>query len=694
TGTKWSLQSSDKASINPFGDTINFAKAENVAPLLLDAERFIYIPLAADKDLLEIENSGSETFHLNGKSKIIDTGWYFPIIDINNSLGLSCLGMLNFSGYIGFRGTERIALDWPGLENGKLTIDNFLILTRPGRSLLKYSYTALSRTTQNLRTWKSAANNQVRSIITLNPGGTGDGYCLQDNQQMEALFQPATISAKTDRPINANQQSFDIAGNVGAVVFIKIEDKTNIALLGTYPKPIANAEKKRRIPQSLCLRNALLVTDNPFSIFVGGILTKEQIIAEGSFYLGFPVFRMINTLPDPYITNQQYLQDQELFNFNNLWRSGEDTLPDKFDLSITACVRWNDENTTLGFSLNNSHINNRRDDRELLDRFRDSGNLCRSLENESALRNEDIQRINSFDPENVTGAFGYLQWLPGNLSLVDISESVNRWGVSFSDTVSEDKLILAENLGFPSGFPVRIKNMDLVSSGRMTRLFTLPHIQWEPVLKIKSPAGDEPGIPSIINFTGNGNPTRISTSNKDEVELIPRNLYNFIIDGFNSEGKPFAMAANFSLPFGICANAYFNPKILDKLPSAKALFNEPEFSDKKTGKLKGGMQLHVEAIAPPNAEAGKTDNHLAYFIGSAIQLPANGIQVNILGDIIGKQFNKEFSSGANAKVPLERIDFSGYGASIFSNWLNESANFGAVSQVKFDVLIGRTAHEV
>ncbi|MEO7044670.1 MAG: hypothetical protein ABI091_05135, partial [Ferruginibacter sp.] len=42
----------------------------------------------------------------------------------------------------------------------------------------------------------------------------------------------------------------------------------------------------------------------------------------------------------------------------------------------------------------------------------------------------------------------------------------------------------------------------------------------------------------------------------------------------------------------------------------------------------------------------------------------------------------------------ERIDFSGYGASIFSNWLNESANFGAVSQVKFDVLIGRTAHEV
>ena len=54
----------------------------------------------------------------------------------------------------------------------------------------------------------------------------------------------------------------------------------------------------------------------------------------------------------------------------------------------------------------------------------------------------------------------------------------------------------------------------------------------------------------------------------------------------------------------------------------------------------------------------------------------------------------KFDRSTSAKVPLRRIDFSGFGASIFSNWLNKYANAGSVSQVKFNILIGRVAHEV
>src|SRR5207244_9769598 len=39
-------------------------------------------------------------------------------------------------------------------------------------------------------------------------------------------------------------------------------------------------------------------------------------------------------------------------------------------------------------------------------------------------------------------------------------------------------------------------------------------------------------------------------------------------------------------------------------------------------------------------------------------------------------------------------EFSGYGASICSNWFDRSAAVADVSQAKFDVLVGRTAHEV
>ncbi len=92
-----------------------------------------------------------------------------------------------------------------------------------------------------------------------------------------------------------------------------------------------------------------------------------------------------------------------------------------------------------------------------------------------------------FDAENVLGADGFLRLLPGDRCLVDVSESANRWGVSFSDFIAPERFGLVENLGYKASFPFSIKNMDVVSSGRMSRLFTLPHIQWEPVMQINNP---------------------------------------------------------------------------------------------------------------------------------------------------------------------------------------------------------------
>ena len=46
------------------------------------------------------------------------------------------------------------------------------------------------------------------------------------------------------------------------------------------------------------------------------------------------------------------------------------------------------------------------------------------------------------------------------------------------------------------------------------------------------------------------------------------------------------------------------------------------------------------------------------------------------------------------QVPVTRIDLSGYGESLFSNWLNPTDESVAVSQARFDVLIGRTSYEI
>ena len=72
-----------------------------------------------------------------------------------------------------------------------------------------------------------------------------------------------------------------------------------------------------------------------------------------------------------------------------------------------------------------------------------------------------------------------------------------------------------------------------------------------------------------------------------------------------------------------------------------------------------------------------------------------------LGRSVTKIFNGEFFTSESTPdilkkrgVPLSKIDFSGYGASTFSNWLSPRAAIAETSQARFDIMLGRTGHEV
>ncbi len=122
-------------------------------------------------------------------------------------------------------------------------------------------------------------------------------------------------------------------------------------------------------------------------------------------------------------------------------------------------------------------------------------------------------------------------------------------------------------------------------------------------------------------------------------------------------------------------------------------FNQPAFDNN----LKGGLQLQFNAGKLP------TDDYPMFTGGTAqinnvLDLSGNPTNASTLGQSVTIIFNDEFKLKPNPLasrgVPLTRIDFSGYGASIFSNWLNPLAQMAQTSQAKFDVWVGRTAHEV
>jgi hypothetical protein len=155
-----------------------------------------------------------------------------------------------------------------------------------------------------------------------------------------------------------------------------------------------------------------------------------------------------------------------------------------------------------------------------------------------------------------------------------------------------------------------------------------------------------------------------------------------------------------TLPFGLRAILELRPRATGARSADTVMRNEPTFARPD---LRGGAQIAFIAESGPS---GRDES--SYFDGAAIQL-RNGValdtgaslNISVLGSVVGpadsvhEMFNNEFGPGAaTAKVPVTRLDVSGYGGSCFSDWLKRSAAYAEAAKVQFEVIVGRTALEV
>ncbi len=318
-----------------------------------------------------------------------------------------------------------------------------------------------------------------------------------------------------------------------------------------------------------------------------------------------------------------------------------------------------------------------------------------------------------------------LSFSPDAFMLLDVSSKADQMGVSLGTAIQvsrdergETKLrtINATMSNFPAGhaeMPLQILNMDVVGIARYLRAITLPQISWEPIsnipLEVEGAVAPDDNItvtPGLMVYENDGIPTRIASESPYPVPITPISVTNHFVKEFNDETNPRQLHSIFTLPFAMIAQADFE-RTADGDPddSARISFNRPYFET-----LRGGLQ--IKSLAPKAASSDKSPA----FIGWTVQLDENttpvlfgvpltgllkwvlfGIPIkgSTLGKTVKKIFNEEFAlGGSNPKVPVERMEFSGYGASIFSNWLDGGAAIAQVSQTLFDVLVGRTAHEI
>lgn len=302
------------------------------------------------------------------------------------------------------------------------------------------------------------------------------------------------------------------------------------------------------------------------------------------------------------------------------------------------------------------------------------------------------------------GLFG-----PDLFMLLDISSNADQMGVSLGSVIkverdsrgdtklrTVDAALTGINIGNDSS--LQILNMDVVASARNLRAFTLPQISWEPIFNVPlafpvDPLDSITTTPGLVVYDNDGIPTRIASESPYPVPIAPLPVTQHFLKEFNDRHIPRQMYSAFTLPFALLAEANFDRSAKGAPENGCRIhFHRPHFDQ-----LRGGLQIKAQAPAASSLRKRpsfkgwtlQVENNLKW---SLLGLPITG---STLGNTVKKIFNNEFAAtGDQPKVPIEQMEVSGYGASIFSNWLDEDAAIAKVSQVAFEVLVGRTAHEV
>ncbi|CUI03032.1 hypothetical protein BN2497_841 [Janthinobacterium sp. CG23_2] len=264
--------------------------------------------------------------------------------------------------------------------------------------------------------------------------------------------------------------------------------------------------------------------------------------------------------------------------------------------------------------------------------------------------------------------------------LLDVSSKASRLGVA----VRPPRRGKQDSVSTAPLKPVTVQGLDLSLDGRMLVLLTLPAVQWEPVRNVPGP---EP-FPDEVRFANNGVPTTIDVPGVELVPINPLAAYDSILGNF-AQDHPQPSRARFTLPFGMVADA----RLQAASPAGRGA-QVGEVRPEGDG-LQGAHQLRIGAVDPALAP-GATPALPGFIAQLTVATPSGGgAPASILGASVTTIVNGYLGIGQpTALVPLTRIDLSGHGESLFSNWANPDDPETGVAAAEFQVLNGRAAHEV
>ena len=266
--------------------------------------------------------------------------------------------------------------------------------------------------------------------------------------------------------------------------------------------------------------------------------------------------------------------------------------------------------------------------------------------------------------------------LDGGLALLDLSTRVDLFGVQIpTDNPSSGIGVIGVALALPD---------------TAVATFALPQFSWEPMENLTPPPAP-PALPGPplgplhVVPAQDGGATLVQSSDPQQT-LVPLEPEPLLLQNIANVKAGQGFAASFSLPFGLTAEIV-QPTTTPSFISSGGMFTltQPSFPSQLTG----AYQL---TLKPPNPTAAKAQFAGTTNVSTAGASPGYGF--NVLSSDVATIFQNAFSGAAGA-VPINRIDLAGYGASIFSEWADDSASGPTrIIKVQFEAVRGRTAYEV
>jgi len=264
----------------------------------------------------------------------------------------------------------------------------------------------------------------------------------------------------------------------------------------------------------------------------------------------------------------------------------------------------------------------------------------------------------------------HLRAQPEFLGLLDLSTRDHHFGIAL-ESLSDQPVSIDDNnrLAVPL---------------RSVRLLMQPQVHWEPVVEMTPPH-----VGALLRSGTQGGHSLVGADGPQTIALLPGALGQQIVAVAGDQQNA---AVLFSLPFGLRAFVRLDqlPKRLPaRLPLVTLSSHEPQFD----AGLVSARQLRLRATG--EVSPGRLPPGAARTMPGALHQTRN-LVTDPRGDgsVLPPEIAKMVDLAFDSTVPLHGVDLSGYGLSCFSRWRQEQDNAVGVTQVRFDVLLGRTAFEV